>query len=309
MEANLTNLDWQQATCYLNGEWTALANARISVLDRGFVFGDGVYEVIPVDTIDGVRAPFRARQHFERLQRSLDAIRIPNPFMIDDWLDLAAEIVERHPWPRQIVYVQITRGVAKREHQFPTGVAPTVWMTTSPWPEIAREQIDNGIAVVSHADERWLHCDIKSTSLLGSVLMKQYAIDNGAAETLLLRNGFLTEGSSTNLMIVADGVLIAPHPSTQILGGITVDAVTDIARAHAMPVELRPIAEVEVRKAAEIWLSSSGREVMAVVSLDGAAIGNGRPGPAYRQMQAWFQQAKLDDARAWAARLRTRLAA
>lgn len=302
-------IDWQQATCYLNGEWMPLAEARIPVLDRGFIFGDGVYEVVPVDTIGPGPAPFRARQHFERLQRSLDGVRIANPHSLERWLDLTAEIVERNPWPRQLVYAQITRGVAKREHQFPAGIAPTIFINTSPWPAIPAEQIEQGIAIVSHVDERWLHCDLKSTSLLGSVLMKQYAFDRGVSETMLLRDGFLTEGSSTNLMIVSGGVLIAPRKSSQILPGITVDSVLDIAHARGMPVELRLVPEAEVRAADEIWLSSSGREVLAVTRLDGEPIGSGVPGPAYRQMLAWFHEAKHEDARRWHAEGRRRLAA
>ena len=221
--------DWQQATCYLNGEWTALADAKVSVLDRGFIFGDGVYEVIAVDTVDGVRAPFRAHAHFARLQRSLDAVRIDNPLVVEQWLDLTAEVIERHPWPRQLVYVQITRGVAKRDHPFPAGVAPTVFVSTSPWPSIPSEQIEQGVAAVTHVDERWLHCDIKSTSLLGNVLMKQYAVDNGASETVMLRDGFLTEGSSTNVSVIKNGVISTPPKSVQLLPGITVDGIAHIA--------------------------------------------------------------------------------
>ena len=129
-------MEWHEGTCYLNGRWLALADATVSVLDRGFIFGDGVYEVVPVDTIDGTRAPFHARPHYARLQRSLDAVRIANPFSLEQWLDLTAEMIERHPWPRQLVYVQVTRGAAKRDHQFPSDVAPTVFMNTAPWPPI-----------------------------------------------------------------------------------------------------------------------------------------------------------------------------
>lgn len=303
-------MEWQESTCYLNGEWIPLADARIPVLDRGFIFGDGVYEVVPVDTIDGSRAPFHARQHYQRLQRSLDGVRIENPFSIDTWLDMTARMIDLHPWPRQLVYVQVTRGVAKRDHPFPAGVKPTVFMNTSPWPEIPAEQIENGVPVVTHADERWLHCDIKSTSLLGNVLMKQYAIDHGASETVMLRDGFLTEGSSTNTMIVAGRNLIAPRKSVQILPGITYDAVFDIAQAHGSTTERRPVSEAELRDADEVWLSSSGREVLAITTLDGHPIGDGRPGPVYRQVQAWMQQAKRDEARAWkAARAGRQLAA
>lgn len=293
--------DWQRATCYLNGEWTALIDAKVSVLDRGFIFGDGVYEVIAVDTVAGIRAPFRAHAHFARLQRSLDAIRIENPLRLEQWLDLTAEVIERHPWPRQLIYVQITRGVAKRDHPFPTGVAPTVFVTTSPWPPIPEEQIERGVAAVTHVDERWLHCDIKSISLLGNVLMKQYAIDQGASETVMLRDGFLTEGSSTNVSVIKDGVIATPPKTVQLLPGITVDGIAHIAAQHGVKVDVRPIAASELKVADELWLSSSGREVLAIVSLDGTSVGSGKPGPMYRQMHQWFQQAKLEDARDWAA--------
>jgi D-alanine transaminase len=294
-------MDWQQGTCYLNGEWVPLAQACVPVLDRGFIFGDGVYEVIPVDTIGGIRAPFQARPHYARLQRSLDFTRITNPLTLEAWLDLTAEIVERHPWPRQLVYVQVTRGVAKRDHPFPAGVQPTVFVNATPWPPIAPEQIERGVAAVTHPDERWLHCDVKSISLLGNVLMKQYAIEHGASETVMLRDGFLTEGSSTNTMIVRDGRVIAPRKTAHILPGITYDAVFEIARARGLPTERRPVPEAELRSADEIWLSSSGREVLAITSLDGARVGDGMPGPLYREIAGWFQEAKRADALAWQA--------
>jgi D-alanine transaminase len=241
-------MEWNEATCFLNGEWRPLADATVSVLDRGFIFGDGVYELVPIDTVDGVRAPFRALEHCERLQRSCDGIRLDNPYTTDQWLDLIDGIVERHPWPRQAVYFQVTRGVAKRDHAFPAGVAPTVFITTSPWPAIPAEQIERGIAIVTHADERWLHCDIKSISLLGNVLMKQHAVEHGAFETVMLRDGFLTEASSANVMVVKDGTLLAPRPSVQILPGITCDASYDLARQHELPLELRPVSGGAARR-------------------------------------------------------------
>jgi D-alanine transaminase len=292
-------MEWNEATCFINGQWKPLADATVSVLDRGFIFGDGVYEVIPVDTIDSLRAPFRARQHFERLQRSCDGIRLTNPYGLEEWLDLIDDIIERHPWPRQAVYLQITRGVAKRDHAFPAGVAPTLFMSTSPWAAIPPEQIERGVAVVTHADERWLHCDIKSTSLLGNVLMKQFAVDQGAFETVMLRDGHLTEASSANVMVVKAGVLAAPRKSVQILPGITGDASHDLAREHGLALELRPVTEAELRTADELWLSSSGREVLPITSLDGKPVGAGTPGPVYRKMQGWFQAAKLSDALRW----------
>ena len=293
-------MQWSQATCYLNGEFMPLAGAKISVLDRGFIFGDGVYEVIPCDEIQpGFTAPFRAREHFDRLDRNLAAVRIANPLARDDWLRLAAHLIELHPWPRQTIYLQVTRGAAKRDHAFPAAVVPTVFAVASPWPQVPADQIDNGTAAVTHADERWLHCDIKSTSLLGNVLMKQYALEHDATETVLLRDGCLTEGSSTNILVVRDGRLLAPRKTNLILPGITYDAVFEIAQGHGMACEVRAISAAELRAADEILLSSSGREVVAITRLDGQPVGSGRPGAGFRRIYAWYQQAKRDDAARW----------
>jgi D-alanine transaminase len=294
-------MEWNEATCFINGQWKPLAEATVSVLDRGFIFGDGVYEVVPVDTVDGLRAPFRAVPHFERLQRSCDGIALTNPYPAERWLDLIDEIIGRHPWPRQSVYVQLTRGIAKRDHAFPAGVPPTVFMTTTPWPAIPADQVERGVAVVTHADERWLHCDIKSVSLLGNVLMKQYAVDRGAFETVMLRDGHLTEASSANVMVVKNGTLVAPRKSEEILPGITCDASYDLAREHGLALELRPVPEAELRSADELWLSSSGREVLPITLLDGKPVGTGLPGPLYRRMQTWFQAEKRKDASRWQA--------
>ena len=293
------------SVCFLNGRWQPLAEATVPVLDRGFIFGDGVYEVIPVDTVavDGapVRAPFGATPHFARLARSLARVRIDNPYREHEWLALLAQLIERHPWPRQLVYLQVTRGVAKRDHAFPAGVAPTVFAMASEWPPVPREQIERGIAVVTHTDERWLHGDIKSTSLLANVLMKQFAVDHGAAETVMLRDGHLTEGSSTNVFVVHGDTIVAPAKSNLMLPGITYDAVLAIAQARGARIELRPVPAAELRLADEVWLSSSGREVLPIVSIDGAAVGRGVPGPMHARMLAWFQDAKCDDARRWQA--------
>jgi len=295
-------MEWQQATCYLNGEYAPLASTKVSVLDRGFIFGDGVYEVIPVDQMEpGFSAPFRAREHFDRLERSLAAVRIANPLARNDWLRLLARLIELHPWPRQSIYLQVTRGVARRDHVFPANVTPTVFAVSSPWPAIPDDQLERGTSAVTHADERWLHCDIKSISLLGNVLMKQFAIEHDATETVMLRNGFLTEGSSTNIMIVRGGKLVAPQKTNLILPGITYDAVFEIARAHGMPCEVRPISAAELWSADEVLLSSSGREVLAITRLDGTPVGDGRPGAVFHRIHAWYQQAKRDDAVRWRA--------
>jgi D-alanine transaminase len=279
-----------------------LAEAMVPVLDRGFVFGDGVYEVIPVDSVEGVRAPFRAVEHLRRLGRSLEALRIDPRLRVDHWLTLLRTLIDRHPWARQAVYVQVTRGVARRDHVFPAGVAPTVLMTTTPWPEISAESIERGVSAVTHADERWLHCDIKCTSLVANVLMKQYAAEHDAFETVLFRDGMLTECSTSNVFAVKDGTLLAPPKSNLMLPGITYDVVVELARAHGSALQLRALAEAEVRAADELWLTSSGREVLAITRLDGDPVGSGVPGPVFLAMLEWFRQAKRDDARAWAER-------
>jgi D-alanine transaminase len=218
-----------------------------------------------------------------------------------DWLNLLAEIIERHPWTRQLIYLQVTRGVAKRDHPFPVGVSPTVFVNASPWPEIPAVQIEQGVAAVTHPDERWLHCDIKSISLLGNVLMKQYALDHDASETVMLRDGFLTEGSSTNIMVVRKGALAAPRKSVEILPGITYDAVVDIARANGVTVEIRPVPDAELRSADEIWLSSSGTRNTPNHATRWGCGRQGRPGPLYRRMLPWFAAAKRADAERWVA--------
>lgn len=292
-------MEWNDAPCYLNGEWTPLAEARVPVLDRGFIFGDGVYEVIPVDTVDGVRAPFRIEEHFARLSRSLAAVRIDNPLTRVRWLALTQRLIESVPWPRASIYIQVTRGVAKRDHAFPAGATPTVFAVAQPWPPISAEALSAGVSAVTHADERWLHCDIKSVSLLGNVLMKQFAVEHDAAEAILLRSGFLTEASSCNVLIVKNGVIVAPLRNHLILPGITYDAVLAIANAHGARCEVRPVPELELREADEVWISSSGKEVLPVTTLDGAPVGTGKPGPVFAQMKAWFDEAKRLDAAKW----------
>jgi len=293
-------------TCYLNGHWLPLAQATVSVLDRGFIFGDGVYEVIPVDTVtldDGqrVRAPFRVAEHLARLSRSLAAVRIENPLTEPQWIDVLKGLIARHPWPRQTLYVQVTRGVAPRDHGFPQGVRPTVFAMSNPWPEIPSALITHGVPAITHADERWLHCDIKSISLLGNILMKQHALEQGASEAILLRDGLLTEGSSTNVFVVKDGLIRTPAKSHFMLPGITYDAALDVAHAQGARLEVGPVSEAQLRSADEIWLSSSGREIMAVNQLDGVPVGTGVPGPLFKAMLDGFQHAKRADAHTWCA--------
>jgi D-alanine transaminase len=277
---------------YLNGEWMPIEHAKIPVLDRGFIFGDGVYEVIP--SYSG--HPFRLREHLVRLQSSLDAVRIVNPFDLGRWDSLVQEIVARNPWEDQGVYLQVTRGVAPRDHAFPKGAQPTVFMMSNPLitpPQKLREQ---GVAAVTVADNRWLRCDIKSVSLLANCLLRQAAVDAGAVESVLLREGMLTEGSASNIFLVKNGVIMTPPKSNFILPGITYDVVIELARANGMPLDIRQVSEAEVRSADELWLTSSTKEVLPISTLDGKPVGHGeqagRPGPLAARMNQLYQEYK-----------------
>ena len=273
---------------HLNGEFMPLAEARVPVLDRGFIFGDGVYEVIPVYS----RHAFRLVEHLHRLQKSLDSIRLANPHSDAEWSQLVHDMIERNDGDDQSIYFQITRGVAKRAHEFPTQVKPTVFMMSTPLLTPPQEQLDHGIACVTGTDFRWLKCDVKSVALLGNCLLKQSAVDAGAAEIVLFRDGHLTEAAACNVLVVQDGVLLAPPKDNLILPGITYDVVLELAAANQIPLEMRAASEQEVRAAQEIWITSSSKEVLAVTRLDGAAVGDGKPGPLFRRMHALYQDFK-----------------
>ena len=275
-------------TAYLNGEFLPLDQAHVSVLDRGFIFGDGVYEVIPVYS----RRPFRLPQHLRRLQHSLEAIRLANPLSDADWTRLIHDLVARHAGEDQSIYLQVTRGVARRDHAFPKDAKQTVFMMSSPLSTPARELVENGVACITATDFRWLKCDVKSVSLLGNCLLRQAAADAGAAEVVLFRDGYLTEASASNIFAVRHGKLLAPPKNHLILPGITYDVVLELAAANGIPIELRDIPEQEVRSADELWVTSSTKELLAVVALDGQPIGTGKPGPVFWKVYRAFQEFK-----------------
>ncbi|MDE3020365.1 MAG: D-amino acid aminotransferase [Pseudomonadota bacterium] len=273
---------------YLNGEFMPLEEARISVLDRGFLFGDGVYEVIPVYS----RRPFRLEEHLERLEYSLAGISLVNPFDRGGWRQRIEELIALNPWEDQSVYLQITRGVAKRDHAFPVGVKPTVFMMSSvlsiPGPELVRE----GANAVTVDDFRWSHCDIKSISLLPNVLLRQLAVEAHANEAILLREGWLTEGAASNIFIVRDGVLCAPPKDHHMLAGITYDVIVELAHANDLPVSIGPVPEEWIHTADEIWQTSSTREVLAITRLNGKPVGSGVPGPMFKRIYSLYQEYK-----------------
>jgi D-alanine transaminase len=273
---------------HFNGQLLPLDRISISPLDRGFIFGDGVYEVIPV--YDGTM--LRGREHFERLQRSMDEIRLSNPHTVDEWLALARELLAHYPG-NQSIYIQVTRGApAKRDHVMPKDLEPTVFMMVQPLVSPSKEAVENGVACVTSEDFRWSKCHIKSTSLLGNVLARQISADVGATETILLRDGVLTEASSSNVFVVKNGVVAAPPRDNLILLGITYDLLVKLAAEGSVRLEVRPIPEAELRAADEVWLSSSTKEVLAVTTLDGKPVGSGKPGPVFRRMHALYQEHK-----------------
>lgn len=273
--------------CYLNGAWLPLAEACISPLDRGFIFGDGVYEVVPVYR----RKPFRFEQHLARLERSLREVRIANPFDRAGWRALVEKLIGHGAVDDQFVYVQVTRGVAKRDFAFPSGVAPTVFAMTTPFVPPGPELREHGLRAVSRADERWLRCDIKSVSLLAAVLARQYATENDAHEVVQFRDGFLTEGSASNIWVVQQGVVLAPPRDRYILEGIRYGLIEEMCAQLGIEFVARPIARAEVEAADELLLSAATREVLPITRLDGRPVANGRPGPIYQRLRAAYDAA------------------
>lgn len=274
---------------FLNGEFMPLEAARISPLDRGFLFGDGAYEVIPVYS----RQPFRMREHLLRLTRTLDGIRLTNPYSLADWEAKIGELVRLNTDEDQSIYLQVTRGAdSKRDHAFPKGVRPTVFMMSAPLVTPTAAQWEAGGSAVTVVDNRWLRCDLKVIALLSNVLLRQQAVDAGGVEAILLRDGFMTEGAAANIFVVARGTLLAPPKSHLMLPGITYDVVLELADRHGLPTEIREIEETELRSADEIWVTSSTKEVFPIVQLDGKSVGNGKPGPVGRQMRGWYQDFK-----------------
>jgi D-alanine transaminase len=272
--------------CYLNGDYVPLREARVSPLDRAFLFGDSVYEVLPVFS----GRMFRFREHFDRLARSLAEIRIPAPHTHAEWLAILEELIRRNGVVEMYVYVQVTRGMEfGRNHAFPAKVMPAVFAMALPMPVLSDELRANGLAAITVEDFRWSRCDIKSTALLANVLMKQQAADAGAQEAIIVRDGEVLEGSSTSIFVVSKGAVATPPNSRRILPGTTRDAALELAYGD-MPVEMRRITLDELRRADEVWLSAATRDVLPVTRIDGQPVGSGKPGPLWQRMNRSFNQ-------------------
>lgn len=275
-------------TVYLNGEFLPIEEARVPVLDRGFIFGDGVYEMLPVYS----RHPFRLQEHIRRLEQSLAALRIDNPHSEAEWQALLLALIDKNDAEDQSLYLQVTRGPAPRDHAFPERSVPTVFIMSNPLVVSTAAQVAQGIAAISTVDIRWDRCDIKAISLLPNVLMRQMAVDAGAVEAVMFRDGILTEGAASNILAVDDGVILAPPKDQHMLPGITYDLILELAAANAIPVEIGYFDEARIRAADELWITSSTKEVLAIVTLDGRPIGNGKPGPMFHRMYQHYQDYK-----------------
>lgn len=274
---------------YLNGEFLPLENAKISVMDRGFLFGDGVYEVIPV--YDGKL--FRMQEHVQRLQMSFEAIRIDNPLSDSQWLAALNKLIATNGGGDLALYLQVSRGSAwVRDHTFPKDAAPTVFAMVSPLKPIDIAGMSEGYSAITLDDIRWQWCHVKTTALLGNVLLKQQAADENHLEAILIRDGYATEGSSTNLFVVNEGVIFTPPKSPALLPGITRDLVVELANDNGLECREEPVALSLLQAADEIWVTSSTKEVAPIVELDGKVVGSGMAGPVWQQMIALFQDYK-----------------
>jgi D-alanine transaminase len=277
-----------EQSVFLNGDFLPISEAKVSVLDRGFIFGDGIYEVIPA--YGG--SLFRFAEHMQRLQDSLDAIRLPNPYSLSEWQTLLGQLLPTDTGQDQSVYLQLTRGVAPREHGFPQDIKPTVFAMAQALPAPEPQWLACGIEAVSLPDSRWQHCNIKSISLLANILLRQQAMDERAMEAILIRDGLVTEGAASNVFIVAGGTIYTPIKDQHLLPGITRDLIVELARARQLACEETRLSESALLKADEIWLSSSSREILPVTQLNHKPVGQGKPGPIWQKMYTIFQEYK-----------------
>ncbi len=286
--------------CYLNGAFTPLQDAKISVMDRGFIFGDGIYEVVPIYA----GRPFRFEQHMARLERSLAELRIRNPHTRSQWMDIVQELLARVAKDsgapadagEHLVYLQITRGVAMRDHVMPTDITPTVFAMVNTMRTPSEAQRTQGVACVTADDFRWQKAHIKSTSLLGAVFARQISFDAGALETVMFRDGFLSEAAASNVWVVRDGTVMGPPKDNLVLEGIRYGLIDELCQDIGVPFALRRIPRDEVFTADEILLSSATKEILPVTTLDGQPVGHaahrGKPGPIAQRLHEAYQRAK-----------------
>lgn len=273
---------------FLNGEFCPADQAKVSVFDRGFLLGDGVYEVIPAYAGN----LFRINEHLERLQSSLDAIRLVNPMTHDQWEAMLNRLIQENFDPSLSLYLQVTRGVAVRDHAFPKNTVPCVFAMATKIQPLPEEYYQQGVAAITVDDNRWQRCDIKAISLLANVLLRQQAVDQDVAESVLIRDGYLTEGSASNVFAVIDGEIRTPPKSQYILPGVTRDLILELATENGISNRVCAISRDDLFRASELWLSSSTKEILPITKLDNKTVGNGKPGPVWQSMSEIYRAYK-----------------
>jgi D-alanine transaminase len=272
---------------YLNGDFVAAADAKVSVLDRGFVFGDGVYEVIPIYS----GHLFRLNYHLKRLNDSLNGVRIENPLSTSGWAEVLTTLIDNNGGGDQSLYLQVTRGVAPRDHRFPQNTPPTIFAMSNPMSEPSAE-LKAGIRAILVEDIRWKLCNIKAIALLPNILLRQQAVDAQATEALMYRDGLLTEGSASNLFVIKDGIIVTPPKSNLLLPGITRDLVVELCDNHQIHCEQREISVKELENADEVWVTSSTKEIVPVIEIDDIKVGSGIPGPVWKRLITLYRDYK-----------------
>ncbi len=276
------------SVAYLNGDYLPLEECKISVLDRGFIFGDAIYELIPVYQ----SKPFYLEAHLVRLARSLEQVGIADPYSVNDWKQIINQLIVQSGIEQLSVYLQVTRGVAKRDHAFPANTAPTVFGMTNPWPAVNKDIYTKGLAAVTAEDTRWNRCDIKVTSLLSNVMKKQHAVENNADEAILIRDGYVLEGSATNVFIVKDGQVMTAPKNNLILPGITRDVVVEVLRENNIPLQEQAPTQAQLADADEVWITSSTKECAPVTTVDSKPVGDGKPGEMWQKVFNFYQARK-----------------
>ncbi len=275
-------------TVYLNGNFIPLNEAKVSVLDRGFIFGDAIYEVIPVF---GGKL-FRFEEHLQRLNNSLTSVKIKNPYSPEQWLTILNNIIVKNNSGTLSIYLQITRGVAPRNHTFPDNISPTVFIMANPLAALDKSVLENGVAIVTMDDIRWQYCQIKTTSLIANILLRQQASEKNAVEALLIKDGFVTEGAASNVFIIKDNIIYTPPKTNNVLPGITRDLVVELLQKIKLDIREQPIAQSLLNSADEIWLTSSMKDILPVTKIDNINVANGKPGPLWQKLHLAFNDYK-----------------
>ena len=274
---------------FLNGEYKPLEECQVSVLDRGFIFGDGIYELLPVYE----NKPFYLAQHMKRLQRSMAEIRIDSPYSVSQWQTIIDKLIQQSEHDDLAVYIQVTRGIAPREHVFPQAAQATVFAMANPLPIVPEEQLNNGVALMTSDDDRWQRCDIKVISLLANILAKQDAVQAEAVEAIMIRDGYALEGAASNLFVVRDGIVYTHPKDNLILPGITRDFVIELLADLNIECKQQAIKQDWLFSADEVWITSSTKEVLAATTIDKKMISDGRPGELWRKTHNLYQQRKM----------------